>query len=203
MKKIGLYFGTFNPIHVGHLIIANYMADHANLSEVWMVVSPQNPMKQRSSLLADIHRLQLVRIAVEDNPRLKASNIEFDLPKPSYTVHTLAYLREKYPDTDFVLIMGEDNLRSLPKWKNYEQIIKEHEILVYPRLYTEDEEENQETGEFSPKLTEAKYRMMNAPVMRISASFIRQSIREGHDVRYLLTEPVERYVREMHFYEKG
>lgn len=202
MKKVGLYFGTFNPVHVGHLVIANYMADHAGLDEVWMVVSPQNPMKQRHTLLADLHRLQLVRIAVEDNPRLKASSIEFDLPKPSYTVYTLAYLREKYPSTEFVLIMGEDNLRSLPKWKNFEEIIKSHEILVYPRLYTEDEEEAQETGELSPLLKNVRYRMMDAPVMRISASFIRKSIREGHDVRYLLTEPVERYVREMHFYEK-
>jgi len=200
-RKIGLYFGTFNPIHVGHLIIANYMADHADLGEVWLVVSPQNPLKPRNTLLPDIHRLQLVRIAVEDNPRLKASAIEFDLPKPSYTVFTLAYLLEKYPDTEFCLIMGEDNLRSLHKWKNYEQILKHHELLVYPRVYTEDEDPGQQ-GELDPSLSAARIRMMDAPVMKLSASFIRKSIKEGHDVRYLLTDPVERYIREMHFYEK-
>ena len=135
MKSIGLYFGTFNPIHVGHLIIANYIADNTILDEVWLVVSPQNPLKNRDTLLSDYHRMSLVRIAVEDNVKLRASNDEFNLPKPSYTINTLTYLNEKYKDFNFNLIMGEDNLRSFHKWKNYETIIKNHKIFVYPRVY--------------------------------------------------------------------
>jgi nicotinate-nucleotide adenylyltransferase len=200
-RKIGLYFGTFNPIHVGHLIIANHMADYAKLNEVWLVVSPHNPLKSRETLLPDIHRLQLVRIAIEDNPRLKACAIEFDLPKPSYTIHTLAHLQEKHPDTEFCLIMGEDNLRSITKWKNYKEILANHEVLVYPRVYTEDEDPGQLPAP-DPILNSSRIRKMDAPVMRLSASFIRRSIKAGHDVRYLLTDSVERYIREMHFYEK-
>ena len=139
MKNIGLYFGTFNPIHVGHLIIANYIADNTILDEVWLVVSPQNPLKNRDTLLSDYHRMSLVRIAVEDNVKLGASNDEFNLPKPSYTINTLTYLNEKYKDFNFNLIMGEDNLRSFHKWKNYETIIKNHKIFVYPRVLTEKE----------------------------------------------------------------
>ena len=148
MKKIGLYFGTFNPIHVGHLIIANYMADYTELDEVWLVVSPQNPLKKKETLLKDHHRLSLVRIALEDNTKLMASNIEFDLPIPSYTINTLVHLKEKYETYEFHLIMGEDNLRSFHKWKNQEEIINNHKIFVYPRVLTEQEMEDN-TVEFS------------------------------------------------------
>lgn len=201
--KVGLYFGTYNPIHVGHLIIANYMADYTELDEVWLVVTPQNPLKNKASLLSDYHRLALVRIAIEENPKLKASNIEFDLPKPSYTSATLAYLQEKYPEKDFSLIMGEDNLRTLHKWKNHEEIINQHKIYVYPRALTEQERSEQlhlnEENEFK---THPNVTVCDAPVMKVSSSFIRNGIKEKKDVQYLLTEPVYRYVTEMHFYEK-
>ena len=127
-KKIGLFFGSFNPVHVGHLIIGNYMATQTDLDEVWLVVSPQNPLKKKSTLARDFDRLHLVRLAIEDCPNLKASNIEFDLPKPSYTIDTLTYLNEAHPDKDFVLIMGGDNLCTLHKWKNYEEILNYHQL---------------------------------------------------------------------------
>ena len=133
-KKIGLFFGTFNPIHVGHLIIANHMAEFSELNEVWLVVTPHNPHKKKNTLLEDTHRLAMVRIATEAYPKLKASTIEFDLPQPNYTVNTLAVLEEKYPDKEFCLIMGEDNLKSLHKWKNYEVILERYPIFIYPRI---------------------------------------------------------------------
>ncbi|MCL4857362.1 MAG: nicotinate-nucleotide adenylyltransferase, partial [Flavobacteriales bacterium] len=137
--NIGLYFGTFNPIHIGHLIIANYMVEFTDLDQVWLVVTPQNPLKKKSTLLADYHRLAMVELAVEQNEKLKASTIEFNLQKPSYTINTLAYIKEKYPKHQFSLIMGEDNLRTLHHWKNYEQIIDNHKIYIYPRALTEQE----------------------------------------------------------------
>lgn len=197
-KKIGLYFGTFNPIHVGHLIIANYTVDFTEVDEVWLIVSPHNPLKKKSSLLEDHHRLQLVRVAIEDNPRLVASNVEFGLPQPSYTINTLAHLEEKYPEQEFCLIMGEDNLRSIHKWKNYEELLKNHEVFVYPRVRQENEAPE---DEIPLPIPETAIRRIDAPLMNISASFIREAIRNGHDVKYMLTEPVERYVREMHFYK--
>ena len=133
-KKVGLFFGSFNPIHVGHLIIANHMAEFSDLEEVWMVVTPHNPHKKKKTLLDDVHRLAMVRIAIEDFPNLKASNIEFDLPKPNFTVNTLVVLEEKYPTVDFCLIMGEDNLKSFHKWKNFELILDRHSIYIYPRI---------------------------------------------------------------------
>jgi len=199
-KKVGLYFGTFNPIHVGHLIIANHMAQFSDLDEVWFVVTPQNPLKPKASLLADYHRLALVRIAVENNPRLKASNIEFDLPQPSYTVHTLAALCEKYPDKNFTIIMGEDNLNTFAKWKNYEYILEHHSILVYPRVES-DENLSVNKTDRSEFILHEKVEMIDAPLMKISASFIRRAIKEGRDVRYLLTESVMKYVDEMNFYK--
>ncbi len=199
--NIGLYFGTFNPIHVGHLIIANFMADHTDLDQVWLVVSPQNPLKQKKTLLADYHRLALVNAAVEDNPKVKASKIEFDLPKPSYTVNTLAYLTDAQPQHKFSLIMGEDNLRTLHKWKNYEQILEHNGIYVYPRALTEAELENSKDEKPIDLMTHKNVVVCDAPVMKISASFIRKAIKEKKDVRYLLTEPVYKYLTEMHFYE--
>lgn len=203
--KIGLYFGTFNPVHVGHLIIANYMADNTDMDEVWMVVSPQNPLKDKNTLLADYHRLALVRVGVENNPKLKASDIEFKLPIPSYTSTTLAYLKEKYPEKLFALIMGEDNLRTFHKWYNHEQVLENHEIYVYPRALTiqEKEEMNTTSGNSANAFINHKHVHFcdEVPVMKISSSFIRQLIRDGKDVQYLLTEPVHKYLDEMNFYK--
>jgi len=191
-KKTGLFFGSFNPIHVGHLIIANHMVEYTDLEELWFVISPHNPLKKKSSLLADHHRYAMVNLAVEDNPNLWASNIEFSLSQPSYTVHTLAFLEEKYPKKEFVLIMGGDNLRNLHKWKNYEHILNNYSIIVYPR-----------PGEKLPKLVNHKnIRLAHAPLMQISSSFIRKSIKEGKSVEYLLSDRVYKYLTEMHFYQK-
>ena len=199
-KHIGLFFGSFNPIHVGHLIIANHMVEFGYLDEVWLVVSPQNPFKTKASLLSDNHRLALVRIATENNPKLSASNIEFSLPQPSYTVHTLVYLKEKYPATRFSLIMGEDNLRSLHKWKNIETIIQDHSIFVYPRVRTVQEEGKELSPELDKTLKNADIQLVEGPILNISASFIRKAIKEGRSVTYLLTSEVETYIDEMHFY---
>ena len=190
-KKTGLFFGSFNPIHVGHLIIGNHMVEHTDLDEVWFVISPHNPLKKKSTLLADHHRYAMVNLAVEDNPKLWASNIEFGLSQPSYTVHTLAFLEEKYPEKEFVLIMGGDNLASLHKWKNYEHILENYSIKVYPR-----------PGEKLPELANHPHvEIVEAPLMQISSSFIRMSIKEGKSVEYLLSDRVFKYLTEMHFYE--
>ena len=203
--NVGLYFGTFNPIHVGHLVIASYMSEHTDLDQVWFVVTPQNPLKNKKSLLQDSHRLALVREAVDESPNLKASDIEFGLSKPNYTTNTLAHLIEKYPKHTFSLIMGEDNLRNFHKWRNYEHILKEHQIFVYPRVLTLQEQSegtimNNSQIENLKKEKNVVY-CEGAPVMKISASYIRQAIKEGKDVRFLLTEPVHKYVEEMHFYK--
>ena len=197
--KVGLFFGSFNPIHVGHLIIANYMADYTDFDEVWLVVSPQSPHKKKQSLLDDYHRLTLVKIAVEDNQKLRACDIEFGLGKPSYTAITLAYLNEKHPNYSFSLIMGEDNLRTLHKWHNYEEIIANNHVYVYPRLYTQQELESA-----APKIELNEHKNVvnckDVPLMKVSSSFIRKAIQEKKDVRYLLSEPVFNYVDEMNFY---
>lgn len=202
--NIGLYFGTFNPIHVGHLVIANYMADFTDLDQVWLIVSPHNPLKEKSTLLTDLHRLALVKIAIDDNAKLRASDIEFSLPKPSYTATTLAYLKDNYPQHDFALIMGEDNLRTLHKWYNHDVILKNHKIYVYPRVLTVQEEAevtgiNSHIGNNFADNSNVVF-CDDAPVMKVSASFVRNAIRDGKDVRYLLTEPVHKYIEEMNFY---
>lgn len=202
MKHIGLYFGTFNPIHVGHLIIANYMVDFTAMDEVWLVISPHNPLKSKNSLLADYHRLAIVREAIQDNFRLQASDVEFHMEQPSYTIHTLAYLKEAHPEYRFSLIMGEDNLRTLHKWKNYEQLLENHTIFVYPRPLTIQEQEEIAAHEMESPIEHANITKVDAPVMKLSASFIRKAIKDKKDVRYMLTEPVYKYVKEMHFYEK-
>ena len=199
-KNVGLYFGSFNPVHVGHLIFGNHIVNEGYCDEVWFVVSPQNPHKVKKNLLDEVHRLAMVRIAVEDNAKLKASDIEFNLPRPSYTSYTLAALKEKYPDYSFTLLMGEDNLRSFHKWKNYEHILENNKILVYPRVLTLQElaKKDKETN----NLVEHKnISMIDAPLMKVSSSFIRNKVAEGKDVRYLLTEPVFKYLDEMNFYK--
>ncbi|AOZ99254.1 nicotinate (nicotinamide) nucleotide adenylyltransferase [Flavobacterium commune] len=192
--KIGLYFGTFNPIHVGHLIIANHMAEHSDLDQVWLVVTPHNPLKKKSTLLDDYHRLQMVYLATEDYPKLKPSDIEFKLPQPNYTVTTLVHLEEKYPHHQFSLIMGEDNLKSLHKWKNYEAILAHHEIYVYPRISAEAE-----NSEFK---NHPKIRMIDAPVVEISSTFIRENIKLGKNVRPLVPTKVWEYIDHNLFYKK-
>ena len=199
--RTGLFFGTFNPIHVGHLIIANYMVQYAGIDRVWFVVTPLNPLKQKQTMLADVHRINMVRVAIEDNPLLWASDIEFGLPKPSYTVNTMAALSEKYPGDEFFLIMGEDNLRTLHKWKNHEVLLEYYGILVYPRVYTGYEKPHIKHGE-NTFASHPKVKVVDAPVMHISSSLIRKMIGEGKDPRYLLTPEVYQYVDEMNFYRK-
>ena len=204
--KIGLYFGTFNPIHVGHLVIANYISEFTDLDQVWLVVTPQNPLKQKKSMLSDFHRLALVREAIDDNRKLRVSDIEFKIKKPNYTIHTLAHLIENHPENDFSLIMGEDNLRSFHKWFNYEEILAKHKIYVYPRVLTPQEERERDRSQKREQTDALKNHpnvsiCTDAPVMKISSSFIRAAIKEKKDVRYLLSEPVFRYVDEMKFYQ--
>ena len=196
MKNTGLFFGTFNPIHIGHLVIANYMVEFSGLDEVWLVVTPHNPFKEKKSLLADHHRYRMVEIALEDYPRLKASNIEFDLPQPNYTVNTLAHLLEKYPDHQFNLIMGEDNLGSFHKWKNPEAILEFGEVYVYPRIY--EGERPQTQFDKHPKIHKT-----NAPIIEISSTFIRKAIKQKKDIRPLLPCNVWQYLDEMNFYRKS
>lgn len=191
--KIGLYFGTFNPIHVGHLIIANHMAEYSDLDQIWLVITPHNPFKQKSTLLDDYTRLELARLAVEDFPKLRPSDIEFKLPQPNYTVHTLAHLQEKYPQHEFALIMGQDNLQGLHKWKNFEVILENHQVYVYPRKY-----ENQEVAELDshPKITK-----VDAPIIEISSTFIRNAIAEGKNTRALLPTKVYEYIDRNNLYK--
>lgn len=190
--KIGLYFGTFNPIHVGHLIIANHLVEFSDLDEVWLVVTPHNPHKQKSTLLNDYHRLEMVRLATEDYPKLKPSNIEFNLPQPNYTVDTLVHLEEKYPKHEFSLIMGEDNLNSFHKWKNYEVILQRHHIYVYPRN-TFGNNENQLANH-------SKVHKIDAPVVEISSTFIRNGIKDKKNIRPMLPERVWNYIDKNLFY---
>ena len=190
--KIGLYFGSFNPIHSGHLVIAGYMAEFSDLKQVWMVVSPHNPLKPAGTLLQDYHRFHLVELGIGSNRKLKASKIEFELARPSYTVVTLAYLQDKYPKHEFSLIMGADNLENLHKWKNFELILEHHDIYVYPRP-------NHDGGNLKDH---PRVKWIDAPQMEISSSFIRKSIKEGKDVRYMMPETVAEYIDEMNFYRK-
>lgn len=192
--KIGLYFGTFNPIHVGHMIIANHMAEHSDLEQIWMVVTPHNPHKQKNTLLDDYQRLHLVRLATEEYPKIKPSDIEFKLPQPNYTVNTLAHLMEKYPQHEFSLIMGEDNLKSLHKWKNYEYILQHHDIYIYPRV---SEEAENPTLKSHPKV-----HWIDAPIVEISSTFIRDCIKNKKNIRPLLPLPVWEYVDHNNFYRR-
>lgn len=190
--KIGLYFGTFNPIHIGHLIIANYLAEFSDLDQIWMVITPHNPHKQKNTLLDDYQRLHMVALALENYPKIKTSTIEFQLPQPNYTVNTLAYLQEKYPQHEFALLMGEDNLNTFHKWKNYEHILTHHHLYVYPRLHS-----GEPNTEFvnHPKITRVA-----APILEISSTFIRASIKNKKNVAAMLPEKVWDYLDKNNFY---
>ncbi len=192
-RKVGLFFGTFNPIHTGHLIIANHMAEFSDLEEIWLVVTPHNPHKKKNSLLDNHHRLEMVYRACETYDKLKPSNIEFGLSQPNYTVNTLAHLQEKYPTNDFCLIMGEDNLRSFHKWKNSDVILENHEIYVYPRISNGDIAERYKDH---PKINR-----IEAPIVEISSTFIRKSIKDSKNVRPLLDGKVWEYIDQMNFYK--
>ena len=191
--KIGLFFGTYNPIHVGHLIIANHLAEHSDLDQVWLVVTPQSPHKKKQSLLDNHQRLELVFRATKDFPKLVPSAIEFNLPKPNYTVHTLAYLEEKHPGQQFALIMGEDNLRSLTKWKNADVIMGNYPIYVYPRKL--------KTATESVSYSSETVTHIDAPIMEISSTFIRQQIKGGKNIKPLLSLAVWDYIDEMNLYK--
>lgn len=189
--KIGLFFGSFNPIHIGHMAIANYMLEFTDLEKIWFVISPHNPLKNKSSLLADFHRYEMVYKAIEDDFDMKAIDIEFKMPQPSYTIDTLVRLNEKYPQHDFVVIMGGDSLESIPKWKNYEALLDNYQLYVYQR-----------PGSESPENFHKNVELFEAPQMEISASFIRNAIKSGKDIRYFLPQKVWEYIQEMHFYKK-
>jgi nicotinate-nucleotide adenylyltransferase len=190
--KIGLFFGSFNPIHLGHLAIANYMVEYTDLDQVWFVVSPQNPFKEKKNLLPEYHRYELVLRAVDDDPVIRATNIEFSMPKPSYTIDTLTYLSEKNPGKELAIVMGADGLGAFRKWKNYKQIIQQYHRYVYPRSGTDP-------GNL-PNMENAS--LVDAPLIGISSSFIRKAIRDGKDVRHFLPPPVWEYIQEMNFYKK-
>jgi len=189
--KTGLFFGSFNPVHIGHMAIANYLLEYNDLDRIWFIISPQSPFKNKSKLLADYQRLELVQREIDDDLRLKASNIEFGLPKPSFTIDTITYLREKYPNMDFNLIIGSDQLPSFHKWKNADILRETCKFLVYPRPGITDHQ----------LLKEPEFIVVDAPLMEVSSSFIRKSIKEGKDIRHFLPPQVWEYIKEMHFYE--
>ena len=188
--KVGLFFGSFNPIHNGHLIIAQSMLQYAELEEVWFVVSPQNPLKKNKALLHEFDRLDMVRLAIEDNERFRVSDIEFHMPRPSYTIDTLTYLKEKYSQKVFKLIIGGDNLAIFPKWKNSELIMNDFGLVVYPRP-------GSKPGDLMnhPNVT-----YIDAPIMSISATFIRKCVNEEKSIRYLVPEKVEQLIKTKQFY---
>ena len=193
--KIALFFGSFNPIHIGHLILANYIVEHTDLDELWFVVSPQNPLKSKKSLLHDHDRYDMVEMAIKNYPKMRVSDIEFSMPRPSYTIDSLTYLRERYPKYTFGLIMGEDNLVSLPKWKNYETLIKNHQIIVYPRVLAQHTDKEVITQENICKI--------NAPIIELSATEIRKMIREKKNVRPMLPPEVFEHIDTKGFYQNS
>lgn len=188
--KIGLFFGSFNPIHTGHMIIANIMAENTDLRKIWFVVSPQNPFKPGKGLLHEFDRYDMVKAASADNYKLEASDVEFHLPKPSYTIHTLTYLKEKHPDKEFKLIIGEDNLEGFPRWKNHRQILEQHGLYVYGRPNAQPSE-----LKLHPNV-----KTVPAPMLDISATYIRECIRNKRSIRYLVPQPVEEMIRVKGFY---
>lgn len=190
--QIGLYFGSFNPIHLGHLIIANHVKENAQLDKIWFVVSPQNPLKKSNTLLNEYDRLHLVELAIGDNEHFRASNIEFSLPKPSYTVQTLAYLSEKFSNEEFTIIMGSDSIQNIQNWKNYETILANYKIIVY----------NRPGHPADLHRFDANIQLLDAPLLEISATHIRKNIQQKKSIKYLVPEAVEHYILEHHLYEQ-
>ncbi len=188
--KIGLFFGSFNPMHLGHKIIASYMAEFSDLDKISFVVSPQNPFKKKYSLLDQHHRLMIIRMEIEDNSKLQVSDIEFKMPQPSYTIDTLVRLKEQHPENKYALIMGADNLQNIQKWKNYEQILDDYAIYVFQR-----------PGFTISEVHSNIHIVKDVPQMEISASFIRNHIKKGRDISYLIPEKAWRYIDEMNFYK--
>jgi nicotinate-nucleotide adenylyltransferase len=189
-QKIGLFFGSFNPIHIGHLIIANLMAETTDLKKVWLVISPQNPFKPSKGLLHEFDRYDMARAALYDNYKIELCDVEFNLPKPSYTIHTLVHLKEKHPDKEFKVIIGEDNLEGFKRWKNYERILEDYGLYVYPRP----------GAQLSDLKTHPNVKLVEAPLLDISATFIRNCIRNKQSIRYLVPDPVEAIIRSKGFY---
>jgi nicotinate-nucleotide adenylyltransferase len=188
--QIGLYFGSFNPIHIGHLIIANHVLQASELKQIWFVVSPQNPLKETSSLLQENNRLHLVQLAIEDNTKFKASNIEFNLPRPSYTIDTLTYLSEKYPQHEFTIIMGGDSIMNIKKWKNYEVLLAKYKLIIYQR-----------PGYDSKVIEQENITYMQAPFLDISSTFIRERIKNKQSIKYLVMPAVEEYILANKYYK--
>ena len=191
MKKIGLFFGSFNPIHIGHMAIANYIIEYAEIDQLWFIISPQNPLKKRKSLLDNYYRLEMVEMAIEGNSKFMASDIEFKMPKPSYTIDTLTYLKERHPKFDFYLIMGSDSLNTFNKWKNYDEILKNYHRYIYPRR-----------GDDIEKLKNHKnISIINAPMIDISSSFIRQAIKDKKNIKHFLPPGIYDHIYKNQFYE--
>jgi nicotinate-nucleotide adenylyltransferase len=197
MLNVGLYFGSFNPIHIGHIAIAGYMLEFTGIDEIWFIISPHNPLKKKETLLDNYQRLRMTNLAIGNNDRMRASDIEFKMPVPSYTIDTLAYLEEEYPNHRFSLVMGDDNLYTLHKWKNGLELVQKCPILVYPRPDSKKPSEPL----LERILSAADIRFVNAPMMDISGTFIRNGIKKGKNMSYFMPAPVWKYIEEMHFYE--
>lgn len=187
--NVALYFGSFNPVHTGHCIIAGHVADHTDADQVWFVVSPQNPLKPSAGLLNEYHRLHLVKLAVENDPRLKVSDIEFGLPRPSYTIDTLTYLAEKYPQHTFSVIMGSDSFQNISKWKNAEQLVRQYDLIVYNR-----------PGHTASNDLNARLTVLDAPLLDISSTFIRETVRAKKSIRYLVPDAVREEIERNGYY---
>lgn len=188
--KVALFFGSFNPIHIGHLILANYIVENSDADELWFVVSPQNPLKSKKTLLHDHDRYDMVEMAIKNYPKMRACDVEFAMPRPSYTIDTLAYLHEKFPQHQFSIIMGEDNLVSLPKWKNYENLVENHRIIVYPRVFEHEGE----------AYIHHNIQKINAPIIELSSTEIRKMIKDKKNIRPMLPPEVYEYIDKMGFY---
>ena len=188
--EVGLFFGSFNPIHIGHMIIANLVKETTNVKEIWFIVSPQNPFKKNKNLLHEFDRLEMVREAIADDYDFRVSDVEFNMPKPSYTIDTLTLLQEKHPNKKFHLIIGEDNLSAFPKWKNHEKILENFELIVYPR----------KGAEKTDLIKHEKIQLIEAPEVDISATLIRKLVKEDKSIKYLVVDNVEQFIRTKGFY---